>query len=228
MVVTAAEATYLVRFVRQLFNSCGGAMSSLRCVVFLFGTIILSCASGCDDADVGGKKAPTGSAPSSAASPKSKSPDAEADRARPEKGNTNTETAEVPFPKLPAGAGEIDADAPTEFTTTDSGLKYRILRKSDGRKPVANDEVLANYKGWFDNGKQFDSSYDRGEPLPFSVKTGPGGVIAGWVEGVQLIGVGGMVELEVPSDLAYGPQGHPAGIPPNTRLHFLVELKEIK
>jgi FKBP-type peptidyl-prolyl cis-trans isomerase FkpA len=190
--------------------------------------IVLSCAAGCDDADVGGKKAPPPSAPLSTAAPKSASSDAAGDQSESKKEDPDGEMAKVPFPKLPNGAGEIDADAPHEFTKTDSGLKYRILRKSDGRKPVADDEVLADYKGWFDNGKQFDSSYERGEPLPFQVKTGPGGVIAGWVEGVQLIGVGGMVELEVPPELGYGPQGHPAGIPPNARLHFLVELKEIK
>ncbi len=198
-------------------------------ILFLCGTVILSGASGCDDADVGGKKAPSSSASSAATASKSKAPDVADDRAKSKPDDADGETAKVPFPKLPAGAGEIDADPPQEFTKTNSGLKYRILRKSDGRKPVADDEVLADYKGWFDDGKQFDSSYERGEPLPFRVKTGPpDGVIGGWVEGVQLIGVGGMVELEVPSDLGYGARGFPPVIPPNATLHFLVELKEIK
>ena len=132
------------------------------------------------------------------------------------------------FPELPKGAGPIDPDAPEEFTETDSGLKYRILRKSNSRKPVPNDSVEAHYKGWFDNGKQFDSSYEKGRPLPFTVKTGPGGVIPAWVEAVQLIGIGGMIEIEAPGDLAYGPQGHPGGIPPNATLHFIIELKDIR
>jgi len=129
----------------------------------------------------------------------------------------------VPLPELPEGAGEIDADAPEEFTKTESGLKYRILRKADGRKPAATSEVVAHYKGWLDNGKKFDSSYDRGEPTPFPLN----GVIAGWTEGLQLIGEGSMIELEIPSHLAYGPRGRP-GIPPNATLHFIVELKQVK
>lgn len=132
------------------------------------------------------------------------------------------------LPNLPRGAGAIDPDAPTEFTETESGLRYRILRKSEGRKPQPGERVVAHYKGWLDNGKQFDSSYDRDEPLAFAVKSGPGGVIAGWVEGVQLIGVGGMIELAIPGDLGYGPRGFPGTIPPNATLHFIVELQEIK
>ena len=127
------------------------------------------------------------------------------------------------FPELPKGAGPIDPDAPEEFTETASGLRYRILRKSDGRKPTATSKVVAHYKGWLDNGKQFDSSYDRGQPTPFPLD----GVIAGWTEGLQLVGTGSMIELEIPAELAYGARGRP-GIPPNARLHFIVELKEVK
>lgn len=123
-----------------------------------------------------------------------------------------------------AGPGESDADAPEEFTATESGLKYRILRKSDGRKPTAADTVRCHYKGWLDDGKVFDSSYAKGSPIDF----GLGGVIKGWTEGLQLIGEGGMIELEIPGDLGYGAAGMPpAGIGPNATLHFIVELKKI-
>ncbi len=127
------------------------------------------------------------------------------------------------LPDLPQGAGPMDDDAPEEFSRTKSGLYYRILRKSTGRKPHSVDRVVAHYKGWLNSGKQFDSSYDRGEPTEFGLRN----VIAGWTEGLQLVGVGGMIELEVPPRLAYGVHG-PPGIPPNSTLHFLVELKEIK
>lgn len=127
------------------------------------------------------------------------------------------------FPELPANAGEIDADAPGELTPTASGLYYRILRVGKGRKPSRSDSVSAHYKGWLENGKQFDSSYSRGEPTDFPLS----GVIKGWTEGLQLIGEGGMIELEIPAELAYGADGRP-GIPPNATLHFLVELKKVK
>ncbi len=123
-----------------------------------------------------------------------------------------------------AEPGPSDADAPEEFTTTESGLKYRILRKSDGRKPKATDKVLCHYKGWLDDGTVFDSSYDKGTPADFGLNQ----VIKGWTEGLQLIGEGGKIELEIPGELGYGPQGMPpAGIGPNATLHFIVELKQI-
>ena len=121
--------------------------------------------------------------------------------------------------------GEVDKDAPEEFTTTKSGLKYRIRRKAKGAKPKATDTVTVHYKGWLDSGKEFDSSYKRGEPVSFPLNR----VIKGWTEGMQLCPLGGMIELEVPAKLGYGGRGIPqAGIPPNATLHFLVELKEIK
>ena len=127
----------------------------------------------------------------------------------------------APLPELPEGAGPVDPDAPEELTPTASGLYYRILRKSDGRKPGPTDRVLAHYRGTLDDGKQFDSSYDRGEPIPFSLN----GVIKGWTEGLQLIGEGGMIELEIPGKLGY-PNGQ-GEIPPNATLHFIVELKQV-
>lgn len=116
--------------------------------------------------------------------------------------------------------GPTDNDAPEEFTETDSGLKYRILRKSDGEKATAGDSVTVNYRGWLDDDTEFDSSYKRGEPISFPL----GGVIAGWTEGMQLVGIGGMIELTIPPELGYGQRGAGAAVPPNATLHFIVEL----
>ncbi len=120
------------------------------------------------------------------------------------------------------GPMEVDADAQEEFTVTDSGLKYRILRRGDGPKPGPTDRVTVDYSGWLDNGKVFDSSYNRNEPTSFSLS----GVVKGWGEGLQYVSEGGMIELEMPPELGYGAQGTP-GIPPNSTLHFKVELHEI-
>ncbi len=127
------------------------------------------------------------------------------------------------LPDLPDGAGPIDPTAPEEFTRTSTGMYYRILRESKGRRPRSVDTVVAHYKGWLKNGKVFDSSYERGEPTEFSLKD----VVAGWREGLQLVGTGGMIELQIPPGLGYGAMPH-GSIPPNSTLHFIIELKEIK
>ena len=126
-----------------------------------------------------------------------------------------------------AGANEpgpVDKDAPKDFTATKSGLKYRIRRKSDGDKPKAANTVTVHYRGWFDDGKEFDSSYKGNKPISFPLT----GVIPGWTEGMQLVGKGGMIELEVPYQLGYGAAGRPPVIPAKSTLHFLVELIDIK
>ena len=131
---------------------------------------------------------------------------------------------EVPLPKLPAGAGKMDDDAPKKFQTTGSGLKYRILRKGTGANPAATSKVKVHYHGWLDDGKVFDSSYERREPIEFGLNQ----VIKGWTEGMQLVGKGGMIELEIPSNLGYGDRGAGGAIPPKATLHFLVELLEVR
>lgn len=131
---------------------------------------------------------------------------------------------EVPFPKLPEGAGPRDNNAPKTFTTTESGLKYRILRQGSGVKPIAQSRVVINYVGWLYNGRVFDNSYGRGMPATLSLAQ----VVKGWTEGVQKVGKGGMIELEIPGYLGYGLSGQPnAGIPPNATLHFVVELLNV-
>ena len=126
-------------------------------------------------------------------------------------------------PPAPSGQGPTDPDSPKDFTTTESGLKYRILRKGDGPQPSSSSTVKCNYRGWTDDGNTFDSSYDRGEPIDFPLS----GVIPGWTEGLQLVKKGGMIELEIPSELGYGSRGSPPKIPADSRLHFVVELIDV-
>ncbi len=120
--------------------------------------------------------------------------------------------------------GPEDPDAPKEFTTTDSGLKYRILRRGSGDKPGPQSFVTVDYAGWLDDGTEFDSSYNRREATSFNLD----GVVPGWTEGLQLVSEGGMIELEIPPELGYGQMGMPGAIPPNATLHFKVELQDVR
>ena len=113
--------------------------------------------------------------------------------------------------------------ASTGFTTTESGLKYRILNgDNSGAKPRKTDKVKVHYEGRLMDGTKFDSSFDRGEPVSFPLDR----VIKGWTEGVALMGVGDTFQFQIPPQLAYGDHGSPA-IPPNSTLVFDVELIEI-
>ena len=108
-------------------------------------------------------------------------------------------------------------------TTTESGLQYEVLTEGEGSPPAAADRVSIHYRGSLIDGKEFDSSYDRGEPAVFGV----GGVIPGFAEALQLMGVGGHYRFVIPSDLAYGPNGSGPDIGPNATLIFEIELLEI-
>jgi len=108
--------------------------------------------------------------------------------------------------------------------TLPSGLQYKILKAGDGPKPAATDSVVCNYKGTLINGKEFDSSYKRGQPATFPVS----GVIKGWTEALQLMPVGSKWQLFVPPDLAYGERGAGADIQPDSTLLFEVELMSIQ
>jgi FKBP-type peptidyl-prolyl cis-trans isomerase FklB len=108
--------------------------------------------------------------------------------------------------------------------TLTSGLQYKIIKKGDGAKPTASQTVRCNYRGTFIDGKEFDSSYKRGEPAEFPV----GQVIKGWVEALQLMPVGSKWQLFIPSDLAYGPNGQGQMIGPNATLIFDIELVSVK
>lgn len=111
-----------------------------------------------------------------------------------------------------------------EFASTSTGLKYRILKEGKGRKPNATSNVTCHYRGWLDDGTEFDSSYKSGRAANFPLD----GVIAAWTEGLQLIQEGGAIELEVPSELGYGDAGFPPVIPGGATLHFEVELIKVK
>ncbi len=104
---------------------------------------------------------------------------------------------------------------------TESGLQYKVITEGTGAVPTAADTVKVHYTGTFTNGKEFDSSVDRGEPAMFGVTQ----VIKGWTEALQMMKVGSKWQLAIPADLAYGP-GRGA-IPPNSVLLFDVELIEI-
>lgn len=106
---------------------------------------------------------------------------------------------------------------------TESGLQYEVIKSGTGAKPKATDTVKVHYHGTLIDGKVFDSSIERNEPVEFPVT----GVIKGWVEALQLMSVGDKWRLTIPADLAYGARA--AGdIPPNSVLVFEVELLEIK
>jgi FKBP-type peptidyl-prolyl cis-trans isomerase FklB len=109
-------------------------------------------------------------------------------------------------------------------TTLPSGMQYKILTAGTGPKPSAADTVVCNYRGTFIDGKEFDSSYKRGEPATFAVN----GVIKGWVEALQLMPVGSKWQLFIPSEMAYGDRGMGNDIPPGTTLIFEVELMSIQ
>lgn len=114
-------------------------------------------------------------------------------------------------------------DAKPGVMKTDSGLRYEIIDPGTGPKPTLGDKVVAHYTGTFVNGKVFDSSVERGEPAEFPLN----GVIPGWQEGLQLIGVGGHIKLYIPGDLAYGDTGR-MNIPPAKALVFDVKLLDVK
>lgn len=107
--------------------------------------------------------------------------------------------------------------------TTASGLQYEVLASGNGATPGPADLVTTHYHGTFIDGRVFDSSVERGEPLEFPVN----GVISGWTEALQLMQVGDKWKLYVPSDLAYGPRGSGA-IGPDETLIFEVELLGVK
>jgi FKBP-type peptidyl-prolyl cis-trans isomerase len=107
--------------------------------------------------------------------------------------------------------------------TTDSGLQYEVLAEGEGPQPTAASTVKVHYRGTLIDGKEFDSSYSRGEPTTFPVNR----VIPGWTEALQMMKVGSKYRLAIPSYLAYGEGGAGGMIGPNATLIFEVELLEI-
>ena len=123
------------------------------------------------------------------------------------------------------GRAFLDAHAKKEgVILLPSGLQYKVLKEGSGRSPGPEDSVSVHYRGMFIDGREFDSSYDRGQPILFPVK----GVIAGWTEALQLMKEGSRWKIAVPPDLAYGEQGTPGGpIGPHQVLLFELEVLKI-
>lgn len=111
-------------------------------------------------------------------------------------------------------------------TPTPSGLYYIEEKKGKGPLAKLGDEVSVAYRGTTLDGKEFDSSYGRPEPLKFVMGETP--IIPGWVEAIQLMSKGGKAKVVIPSDIAYGPQGRPGAIPPFSTLVFEMELLDIQ
>ena len=136
------------------------------------------------------------------------------------------------FTNLQARAGEENAKAGRDFlannakqegvVVTESGLQYLVVKEGSGKKPGPNDVVTVHYTGRLIDGTVFDSSVERGEPATFAV----GQVIAGWVEGLQLMSEGAAYRLFSPSELAYGEHGT-GPIQPNSALIFDVQLIKV-
>ena len=137
------------------------------------------------------------------------------------------------FTELEAKAGKAEKEKGEKFLaenakregvrTTASGLQYEVMVEGKGDKPKATDTVRCHYHGTLVDGTVFDSSVRRGEPADFPVN----GVIAGWVEALQLMPVGSKWKLYIPYNLGYGARGAGQSIPPYATLIFEVELLEI-
>jgi peptidylprolyl isomerase len=136
------------------------------------------------------------------------------------------------------GGGDDSGDS---STTADAGTKPTVevpkgpppkqlestdIETGDGAEAKTGDQVSVQYVGVdYETGKEFDSSFDRGQPFQFQL--GSGQVIQGWDQGVVGMKVGGRRQLVIPPDLAYGPQGQPPSIGPNATLVFVIDLVSI-
>ena len=108
-------------------------------------------------------------------------------------------------------------------TALPSGVQYKVIKDGNGPMPTSTDSVVVHYTGKLINGKVFDSSVERGQPMTMALNA----VIPGWTEALQKMKVGSKWEIYIPSTLGYGPvkQGD---IPGNSTLIFEVELLDIK
>ena len=125
-------------------------------------------------------------------------------------------TSEATKPEITVPKGK----APKKLVIND-------IKEGTGAEAKAGSNVTVQYVGIsFKNGRQFDASWDRGEPFPFQL--GAGSVIPGWDQGVEGMKVGGRRQLVIPPDLAYGPQGSPPAIGPNETLVFVIDLLSVQ
>jgi peptidylprolyl isomerase len=125
----------------------------------------------------------------------------------------------------PVKAAPYDVKGKDTLTTA-SGLKYIVVKKGDGAKAENGKTVDVHYTGYLMDGRTFDSSVERGEPISFPL--GQGMVIKGWEEGIALMHVGDKMRIIIPSELGYGANGAGGVIPPNATLIFDVELMNVK
>ncbi len=126
---------------------------------------------------------------------------------------------------IASGAAFLEKNKAKEgVMVTESGLQYEVMNKGEGQKPKASDKVKVDYIGMLIDGTEFDNSIKRGEPAVFGVDQ----VIPGWSEALQLMDVGSKYRLVIPSNLAYGENGAPPVIEPNSVLVFEVELHSIE
>lgn len=133
--------------------------------------------------------------------------------------------ATTPEENKAAGEAFLAENAKKEnVVATSTGLQYLIINEGSGASPKATDSVTVHYKGTTLDGKEFDSSYDRGAPATFPLNR----VIAGWTEGVQLMKEGAKYRFFIPSELAYGTRGAGPDIGANATLIFDVELIKIQ
>jgi FKBP-type peptidyl-prolyl cis-trans isomerase FkpA len=124
---------------------------------------------------------------------------------------------------LPMSGALAEAPAAVDETTP-SGLVYRSLKEGTGPSPAASDTVKVHYRGTLTDGKEFDSSYGRGQPAEFPLN----GVIRCWTEGVQKMKVGGKARLTCPPAIAYGNRAVGGVIPANSTLVFEIELLDVR
>jgi len=122
-------------------------------------------------------------------------------------------------------AEKIERETGKRIQMTDLGMGYVVLKEGSGPLPTLRNKLLTHYTGWLVDGTKFDSSYDRGQPLPVSLR---GGVIRGWLDALATMRAGDQRKLIIPPSLGYGPRGNPPTIPPNAFLIFEVELVSIE
>ncbi|WP_426475954.1 peptidylprolyl isomerase [Chryseobacterium balustinum] len=127
--------------------------------------------------------------------------------------------------KAEADAKKALEDLKAGMQVTESGLYYKITKKTEGKVAKAGDNVQVHYAGKLTNGTEFDSSFKRNEPLEFPVGTGR--VIKGWDEGILLLKEGETATLLIPPAMGYGERGAGGVIPPNAWLIFDVELVKV-
>jgi FKBP-type peptidyl-prolyl cis-trans isomerase len=123
----------------------------------------------------------------------------------------------------PMAIPEFAMPAEEDLETSESGLKWKVLKEGEGDSPVATDTVTVHYAGRLTDGTLFDSSFSRGEPASFPLR----GVISGWTEGVAMMKPGEIRVFVIPPDLAYGERGSPPKIGPNETLVFWIELLKV-